>query len=101
MKELYPSLYPSIGNEIVRDLAESSRQSDLDALMRKMGPSIPQFFLDEVEGLADALDIEASYIVELHLFTEMQKSRSSFIGAWGKVRSPIDNKSNLENSGRP
>ena len=92
MKELYPSLYPLVDNEIVRDLAESSRQSDLDALMSKMGPSIPQFFTDEVQGLADALDIDADYIVELHLFTEMQKSRSSFIGAWGKVRHHINYK---------
>ena len=85
MKHYHPALEPNINSEIIRELAETARQSELDDLMEKMGPYIPQSFTDEVQGLADAIDVDANYILELHLSTELQKSSCSFIGAWGKV----------------
>ena len=50
-----------------------------------MAKYIPKSFIEEAKGLSDAIDLHADYIIGLHLFTEIQKSSCSFIGAWGNV----------------
>ena len=48
-------------------------------------PFTPQAYYDELQGLADATDVDYQTLLRLNMFAELTKASCSFFGAWGSA----------------
>jgi len=57
----------------------------LDWTANVTAPYTPQYFYDELHGIADATGIDFQVLLRLNLFAELTKASCSFFGAWGSA----------------
>ncbi|XP_065190525.1 protein dcd1A-like [Sycon ciliatum] len=58
-------------------------EAALDATAVMTRPYTPEYFFEEMHGLADATGIEYKTVLQMHMLPELIKASCSMMGAWG------------------
>ncbi len=57
----------------------------LDALYKQAKPYIPEYFIEEMKGMADGSGLSLQNIIRINLLGEAAEFHCSLFGAWGKA----------------
>jgi len=88
LKWIYATLdqYLAFLPAIIRRLVEEfGIEAALEATVLLTEPWTPQHFIDEIQGMADATNIDYSTLYQINMFPELIKAACSMYGAWGKA----------------
>ncbi|XP_070541872.1 protein dcd1A-like [Ptychodera flava] len=69
----------------LKDVANLGLDVALDLEKAATKPYTPQYFYDEIQGLADGAGVDVKIIERIHLIGELTKGSCSMYGAWGKA----------------
>jgi len=64
-------------------IAESGVNAALEITYWLTEPYIPQYWLDELQGLADGCGLDYMTVVRLHMLPELIQASCTMVGAWG------------------
>jgi len=76
------SWIPFLPKFIVKMILQYGIEAVLDLTFYMTEDYIPQYFLDEIKGIADSSGIDYMYIARINMFPELIKAHCSMIGAW-------------------
>lgn len=87
--------FPYLPSFLVKIIVEFGVEVALEATYAMTESYIPDYYFEEMQGLADASGIAYMDIVRINLIPELLKAHCSMVGAWGKAVNPLGHNSTL------
>ena len=84
-EEINNHIEPNLPPGFVEDIAEGGIEWAMDKTINITAPYTPDYFNQEIEGLARATGLSAHRLQQIHMFGEITKGACSMFGVWDEA----------------